>query len=168
MRSFSDRHGAPPTVREIAERFRFTPRAAFDHLRARGRHGRAQARASDDEAHRGRSAARGLPHPRQGRRPVQGHVESSDSDGRRLSMLVAPMLVAQTRRTRRRSRPRVARRRRRIYVGRTVTRRAAATLFLRRTTQQVAARSRLSDWMGAVAMLGGMVAWGMILVLLGS
>jgi len=83
-------------------------------------------------------------------------------------MLVAPMLVAQTRRTRRRSRPRVARRRRRIYVGRTVTRRAAATLFLRRTTQQVAARSRLSDWMGAVAMLGGMVAWGMILVLLGG
>jgi hypothetical protein len=82
-------------------------------------------------------------------------------------MLVAPMLVAQTRRTRRRSRPRVARRRR-IYVGRTVTRRAAATLFLRRTTQQVAARPRLSDWVGAVAMLGGMVAWGMILVLLGS
>jgi hypothetical protein len=81
-------------------------------------------------------------------------------------MLVAPMLVAQTRRTRRRSRPRVARRR--IYVGRTVTRRAAATLFLRRTTQQVAARSRLSDWVGAVAMLGGMAAWGMILVLLGS
>ena len=83
-------------------------------------------------------------------------------------MLVAPMLVAKTRYTRRRSRPRVARRRRRIYVGRTVTRRAAATLFLRRTTQQVAARSRLSDWVGAVAMLGGMVAWGMILVLLGS
>ena len=84
-------------------------------------------------------------------------------------MLVAPMLVAsQTRRTRRRSRPRVARRRRRIYIGRTVTRRAAATLFLRRTTQQVAARSRLSDWVGAVAMLGGMVAWGMILALLGS
>ncbi len=83
-------------------------------------------------------------------------------------MLVAPTLVAQTRRPRRRSRPRVARRRRRIYVGRTVTRRAAATLFLRRTTQQVAARPRLSDWVGAVAMLGGMVAWGMILVLLGS
>jgi hypothetical protein len=81
-------------------------------------------------------------------------------------MLVAPMLVAQTRRPRRRSRPRVGRRR--IYVGRTVTRRAAATLFLRRTTQQVAARPRLSDWVGAVAMLGGIVAWGMILVLLGS
>ncbi len=35
MRGFSDKHGAPPTVREIAERFHFTPRAARDHLRQR-------------------------------------------------------------------------------------------------------------------------------------
>jgi hypothetical protein len=83
-------------------------------------------------------------------------------------MLVAPMLVAKTRRTRRRPRPRVPRSHRRIYVGRTVTRGAAATLFLRRTTQQVAGRSRLTDWMGALAMLGGMVGWGMILALLSS
>jgi len=40
MRGFSEKHGAPPTVREIAERFRFTPRAAFDHLRALERKGR--------------------------------------------------------------------------------------------------------------------------------
>jgi hypothetical protein len=78
------------------------------------------------------------------------------------------MLVAKTRRTRRQLRPRVGRPRRRIYVGRTVTRAAAATLFLRRTTQQVAGHSRLADWVGAAAMLGGMVGWGMILVLLGS
>jgi len=83
-------------------------------------------------------------------------------------MRVAPMLVAKTRRTRRRSRPHVARPRRRIYVGRTVTRGGAATLFLRRTTQQVAGCSRLTDWVGAAAMLGGMVGWGMILALLGS
>ena len=47
MRSFSDRHGAPPTVREIAERFRFTPRAAFDHLRALERKGELQRRVTD-------------------------------------------------------------------------------------------------------------------------
>lgn len=39
MRSFSQRHGVPPTVREIGERFRVTPRAAFDHLRALERKG---------------------------------------------------------------------------------------------------------------------------------
>ncbi len=83
-------------------------------------------------------------------------------------MLVAKMLVTKTRRTHRRSTRRAARPRRRIYIGRTVTRAAAASNFLRRTTQQVAARSRLADWLGAVAMLGGMVGWGMILTLLGS
>jgi len=83
-------------------------------------------------------------------------------------MLVAKMLVAKTRNRNRRSTRRAGRPRRRIYLGRTVTRRAVATIFLRRTTQQVAARSRLADWLGAVAMLGGMVGWGMILTLLGS
>ncbi len=39
MRTFSQRHGVPPTVREIGERFRVTPRAAFDHLRALERKG---------------------------------------------------------------------------------------------------------------------------------
>ncbi len=39
MRAFSQRHGVPPTVREIGERFRVTPRAAFDHLRALERKG---------------------------------------------------------------------------------------------------------------------------------
>jgi repressor LexA len=39
MRSFSQRHGVPPTVREIGGRFGFTPRAAFDHLRALERKG---------------------------------------------------------------------------------------------------------------------------------
>ncbi len=83
-------------------------------------------------------------------------------------MLVAKMLVAKTRNRNRRSTRRAGRPRRRIYLGRTVTRRAVATIFLRRTTQQVAARPRLADWLGAVAMLGGMVGWGMFLTLLGS
>lgn len=39
MRTFSQRHGLPPTVREVAERFRVTPRAAFDHIRALERKG---------------------------------------------------------------------------------------------------------------------------------
>ncbi len=52
MRGFSDKHGAPPTVREIAERFRFTPRAAFDHLRALERKGMLHRRVSDKRVSR--------------------------------------------------------------------------------------------------------------------
>lgn len=39
IRAFSTRHGVSPTVREIGERFRITPRAAFDHLKALERKG---------------------------------------------------------------------------------------------------------------------------------
>lgn len=46
MRGFQSRHGVPPTVREIGERFRITPRAAFDHLRALERKGELQRRPS--------------------------------------------------------------------------------------------------------------------------
>jgi len=46
MRGFQARHGAPPTVREIAHRFKVTPRAAFDHLRALERKGALQRRPS--------------------------------------------------------------------------------------------------------------------------
>lgn len=46
MRSFQARHGVPPTVREIADRFKVTPRAAFDHLRALERKGALQRRPS--------------------------------------------------------------------------------------------------------------------------
>ena len=46
IRSFSMRHSVPPTVREIGERFRVTPRAAFDHLRALERKGLLQRRTS--------------------------------------------------------------------------------------------------------------------------
>jgi repressor LexA len=47
IRMFADRHGAPPTVREIGERFGFTARAAFDHLRALERKGMLERRKSD-------------------------------------------------------------------------------------------------------------------------
>jgi repressor LexA len=46
IQTFTGRHGVPPTVREIAERFRVTPRAAFDHLRALERKGMLQRRAA--------------------------------------------------------------------------------------------------------------------------
>ncbi|MBI2529397.1 MAG: transcriptional repressor LexA [Candidatus Rokubacteria bacterium] len=47
IRMFTERHGAPPTVREIGEHFGFTARAAFDHLRALERKGMLQRRISD-------------------------------------------------------------------------------------------------------------------------
>jgi repressor LexA len=46
IRTFTTRHGVPPTVREIGARFHVTPRAAFDHLRALERKGALQRRAS--------------------------------------------------------------------------------------------------------------------------
>jgi repressor LexA len=46
IRAFSARNGVPPTVREIGEKFRVTPRAAFDHLRALERKGMLQRRST--------------------------------------------------------------------------------------------------------------------------
>lgn len=46
IRGFTTRHGVPPTVREIGEQFRVTPRAAFDHLRALERKGMLRRRPS--------------------------------------------------------------------------------------------------------------------------
>ena len=45
IRGFTARHGVPPTVREIGDKFGVTPRAAFDHLRALERKGMLQRRA---------------------------------------------------------------------------------------------------------------------------
>lgn len=52
IRGFTERHGAPPTVREIGERFGFTARAAFDHLRALERKGMLHRRATDKRVSR--------------------------------------------------------------------------------------------------------------------
>ncbi len=76
MRSFGERHGVPPTVREIGERFHFTARAAFDHLRALERKGMLERRVT------GKRASRTLivPGPRGARRaepagiPVLGRI----------------------------------------------------------------------------------------------
>ena len=53
IRGFTARHGVPPTVREIGEKFRVTPRAAFDHLRALERKGMLQRRAGPGRIARG-------------------------------------------------------------------------------------------------------------------
>jgi repressor LexA len=53
IRAFTARHGVPPTVREIGEKFRVTPRAAFDHLRALERKGMLQRRAAPGRTARG-------------------------------------------------------------------------------------------------------------------
>lgn len=69
IRTFAASHGLPPTVREIGERFRITPRAAFDHLKALERKGMLQRRTAPGrtsralgpvEAH-GRPAFRSVP-----------------------------------------------------------------------------------------------------------
>src|SRR5262245_51953047 len=52
IRTFSERHGVPPAVREIAERFGFTARAAFDHLRALERKGMLERRVTARRASR--------------------------------------------------------------------------------------------------------------------
>jgi len=52
MRIFGERHGVPPAVREIGERFDFTPRAAFDHLRALERKGMLERRVTGKRASR--------------------------------------------------------------------------------------------------------------------
>jgi len=52
VRSFSDQHGVPPAVREIGERFGFTARAAFDHLRALERKGMLERRVTGKRASR--------------------------------------------------------------------------------------------------------------------
>ena len=52
IRSFGERHGVPPTVREIGEWFGSTPRAAFDHLRALERKGMLEHRVTGKRASR--------------------------------------------------------------------------------------------------------------------
>ena len=76
MRGFAEKHGAPPTVREIAERFKFTPRAAFDHLRALERKGMLQRRVTDKRASRTLTLAdRGSERPRRDRDiPILGKI----------------------------------------------------------------------------------------------
>jgi repressor LexA len=58
IREFSERDGVPPTVREIGARFRVTPRAAFDHLKALERKGYLRRRATVGRTSRALTLAR--------------------------------------------------------------------------------------------------------------
>jgi len=59
IRTFSERYGLPPTVREVGERFRITPRAAFDHIRALERKGALQRRVTAKRSSRALTLAEG-------------------------------------------------------------------------------------------------------------
>ena len=61
IRTFTTRHGVPPTVREIGEKFQVTPRAAFDHLRALERKGMLQRRPSAGRTSRALTLADAAP-----------------------------------------------------------------------------------------------------------
>jgi repressor LexA len=74
IRGFIAKHGVPPTVREIGERFKVTPRAAFDHLRALERKGMLQRRASAGRTSRSLMPADAATSPRMHAVPILGRV----------------------------------------------------------------------------------------------
>src|SRR5438876_1328402 len=74
MRAFVAKHGVPPTVREIGDRFKVTPRAAFDHLRALERKGALQRRASVGRTSRALTIVGGTPASMYRPVPVLGRI----------------------------------------------------------------------------------------------
>jgi len=57
---------------------------------------------------------------------------------------------------------------RRLYAGAQRRGRIRASFFSPRIPQHVNTSSRLEPWLGGVAMLAGLVSWGLVLGLLGS
>jgi repressor LexA len=74
IRTFTGRHGVPPTVREIGEKFRVTPRAAFDHLRALERKGMLQRRPSAGRTSRALTLAEGTGSRAERAVPILGRI----------------------------------------------------------------------------------------------
>src|SRR4030095_16992302 len=74
IRAFTIRHGVPPTVREIGERFRVTPRAAFDHLKALERKGVLQRRSPGRRTSRALTLVRGPPEEAARGVPILGRI----------------------------------------------------------------------------------------------
>jgi repressor LexA len=72
--SFSAEHGVPPTVREIGARFRMTPRAAFDHLKALERKGALRRRESAGRTSRSLTVARPLERGEPRQIPILGRI----------------------------------------------------------------------------------------------
>jgi repressor LexA len=74
IRAFTARHGVPPTVREIGEKFRITPRAAFDHLKALERKGALQRRSSERRTSRPLTLVGGAGAPGYHAVPILGRI----------------------------------------------------------------------------------------------
>lgn len=74
IRTFTGAHGVPPTVREIGEQFRITPRAAFDHLKALERKGALQRRPSVRRTSRALVAVGGPPPSTYRPVPILGRI----------------------------------------------------------------------------------------------
>src|SRR5262245_16248888 len=71
---FSTEHGVPPTVREIGARFRMTPRAAFDHLKALERKGALRRRESAGRTSRALTVVRAPEVDETPRIPILGRI----------------------------------------------------------------------------------------------
>ena len=93
IRGFAAKHGVPPTVREIGGRFRVTPRAAFDHLRALERKGALLRRASAGRTSRALTPAEPAAHTTHAI-PILGRVAAGQplfaSENREGVLHVAP------------------------------------------------------------------------------
>ena len=72
IKTFTQRHSVPPTVREIGGRFHVTPRAAFDHLRALERKGHLRRRVTAGRSSRNLTLVERAPATREV--PVYGRI----------------------------------------------------------------------------------------------
>ncbi len=76
IKTFTQRHSVPPTVREIGARFDVTPRAAFDHLRALERKGHLRRRVTAGRASRILTLVERAPATREV--PVYGRIAAGE------------------------------------------------------------------------------------------
>jgi repressor LexA len=76
IKTFTQRHSVPPTVREIGGRFHVTPRAAFDHLRALERKGHLRRRVTAGRSSRVLTLVERAPATREV--PVYGRIAAGE------------------------------------------------------------------------------------------
>ena len=76
IKTFTQRHSVPPTVREIGARFHVTPRAAFDHLRALERKGHLRRRVTAGRSSRNLTLVERAPATREV--PVYGRIAAGE------------------------------------------------------------------------------------------
>jgi len=76
IKTFTQQHSVPPTVREIGGRFHVTPRAAFDHLRALERKGHLRRRVTAGRSSRNLTLVERAPATREV--PVYGRIAAGE------------------------------------------------------------------------------------------